>query len=222
MIRTDQEGWRNSRDTVIEETHRLIREESYEQADSNLADLLKTCTSRRFDMILECEFSNTSEQMTSWLDAEIRRHINEGDCVAMQLELTRCWAEDIYWTCSCYGFTAGAFPHTREKLGEVAALATGGYWKESHDSLSDGAIDLEGFRSYVAACRGLHTGRELDKEKARDDSIAHTIAELILGVKYHRLISDAASNTANGPFWLIVQDNDSYYIPVAIRQANGA
>ncbi len=216
MIRTDQEGWRYSRDIVIEETHRLIRAEAYQQAESNLADALKTCASRRFDMILENEFSISQDQMIAWLDAEIRRHIDDGNCVAMQLELTRNLADDTDWICCSYGFTANAFPYADLTLEEFASMEKNNrYWQTEFDWLDNGDIELKGFETFVAARRDLQI-------KQKDDGIACQIAELILGVKYHRLIGEAATKTSQGSFWLIVQDHDSYYVPTVVRKTKSA
>jgi hypothetical protein len=85
-------------------------------------------------------------------------------------------------------------------------------WPHEASSARIEMLELQGLDSFKRATNGLNPINQ------SDDLIAQDLARLKVASDFHALMKHAADACGNGPALLVVQDHDSDWLPVAIRQ----
>lgn len=207
MTSLDADTWRSERRKTRDLVRDLVRARDYGAAERCLSDLLLSVDCRRFDSVLCEDFTNPAERFAGLMDAEIEKARDAVEAVAVSLDLERDLGNDGNWVCAAYGFPETAYAFSGKSLAELNALADENPWQGMMEWFGGGFERLTGFDDYQAACRN-HS-----REKTPDSALVHDLAELLVGVKYHRYLERAVALSRAAPIWLLAQDHDCYWIP---------
>lgn len=214
MQMLDPDTWSAAREDVSRSVSAMMRAAEFEQARETVGELMLFCRSRRFHPVLGEDFSASNEPARDWLKSAISGLQRKGTQTSAALVTLRRSVEDhdVWKACIC-PMPEGSFSETDTSLVALNDMCAGlTRWPHQVPAANPQMLELQGLDSFKRATNGLNPINQ------PDDLIAQDLARLKVATEFHALIKQAADACGNGPAWLVVQDHDSDWLPVAVRQ----
>jgi hypothetical protein len=214
MQMLDGETWAAARDDVMRSVGAMVRAGDFEQATATIGELMLFCRSRRFHPVLNEDLSASNKEAQPGSSLPSSGLERNGARPGAALVTLQRGVEDHYVWKACFRpLPDGSFSETDTSLGALNDMCEGlTRWPHEASSARIEMLELQGLDSFKRATNGLNPINQ------SDDLIAQDLARLKVASDFHALMKHAADACGNGPALLVVQDHDSDWLPVAIRQ----
>ena len=212
MPSLDANVWRDQRKKIRTQLFARIMSENYDAAAKQIAELMPRTECSLFDAVLVEEIttpvSDFARHLSGWIEGAAR-----SDVAAISIDLERGLSKPEIWNCAAYGYLDSVYPFRASSHLELLLAAEENPWQGEFD-WDEGGVALDGLEGYRAADRAYRKARSPDADVASD------LAQIMVGLKYHRFIGAAVVAAASKTsMWVVSQDHDSYWIPRGIFRA---